>query len=442
VLSEVILVSVAGRSNVRRALTNVGCGRLAKELSAMPEFSPNPNLRYVDTLEDYPRAEFMTLPAHPAQRQTELHAIRLAASGVLDTPLDQHREVAVVMIGNPNTSIDDMLAAYAADKYAALRQYARVLNGHTRRYLWDLGNGAATPDTLRLTVYVAATSEAAIQAYRAVDSLVAVKGQKDTMQSTLRVAGITPQSVWLKSAGKLGAALDLALTVLAGSREYVIGDLRKLLRREVPPGLVDEKLYGLLPHLAQVQYFKPTLAVFDELAPSARLMPMDAPFVAGYLLILLRDPEEGRQFLEKLEVETGEYAGGLMDAFYCIKKIGDVINDAEAKLKTTSGQRTDQLVACVLNAYEGWRADNDTFKADKYPVAPAVISRFNPLFAKSAAALVKAAARDKIRAKERRLAERRAETVAPAHEPRILERRRLPVRRRRQTEPLAERDWS
>jgi hypothetical protein len=69
-------------------------------------------------------------------------------------------------------------------------------------------------------------------------------------------------------------------------------------------------MHELLPHLAQVQYFRSALRAFDELAPSPRLMPMKAPFVAAYLSILQRDPEDGRQFLEKLQGESGEYAGG------------------------------------------------------------------------------------------------------------------------------------
>jgi hypothetical protein len=128
-----------------------------------------------------------------------------------------------------------------------------------------------------------------------------------------------------------------------------------------------------------------------------------------------------------------------MDAFYCIKKVDDVVNAAEAKLKTSGPQRTDQMLACTLNAYEGWRVDSDDFKADKYPLSLVVIARFNPVLAKPVAALAKAAARDKIKDKERRLAERRVEAIAGQHEPRIRERRRpRGGRRSPQTEPLAE----
>jgi hypothetical protein len=111
-------------------------------------------------------------------------------------------------------------------------------------------------------------------------------------------------------------------------------------------------------------------------------------------------------FLEKLQVETGAYAGGLMDAFYCVRKIDDVVNNAEAKLKSTPAERTDKLLACVLNAYEGWRGDNNNFKADKYPDGAAIITRFNPTLAKSVQEFVKTMQREKIKRKERRNAER------------------------------------
>lgn len=371
-----------------------------------PVFIPNPNLRYVGTIDDYPRAAFMPLPAHPAQRATELHAINLAGSGVLDVPLDQHREVGIVMIGDAATSVDDMIAAYANHRDAALAKYGHVLNGHTRRYLWGLANGLAAPDLLRATVYAATDKEAAIMAYKAVDSIVSVKGRKDTMQSTLRVAGLVPESDWMKRAGQLAPALDLAIAVLCGGRHHKLAHMRAVLRHEIGERAhIDPKMYTLLPHLAQVDYFRDPLLEFDGLDLSARDLPLGAPFVAGYLSIMLRDPEQGLQFIEKLRGEPGAYAGGLMDAFYCIRKIDDVVNDAKAKLSTTAAERTDKLLATVLNAYEGWRSEADSFKADKYPTEAGIIGRFNPVLAKAVQALTKAAEREAVKRKEKRLAE-------------------------------------
>jgi len=379
----------------------------------MAEFSPNPNIRYVAHLEDFPRQQFSALPPHPAQRQTELHAVNLAASGVLDTHLDQHCEVAVVLIGDPagGIGIEQMIAEFGADPFLALAQYAVKLNGHTRDYLWNLGNGLAAPDSLRLTVYAAADKEAAAAAYRAVDSLTAVKGRKDTMQSTLRVAGIVPRSPWLLSAGQLAPALDLALAVVCGSQDYRPADIREVLRRELNPTEAELRMLALLPHLSAVLYFKDTLALFDALEPSARLMPMLAPFVAGYLSILHRDPAEGRKFLEALQTQNGYYAAGLMDSFYAVKKVADEVLDAKAMLKTAAAERTTKMLACTLNAYEGWRNDTD-FKADKFPMAPGIIVRFNPVLAQKIDGIAKAADDDTVKAKQRRAtARRQAEVV-------------------------------
>ena len=140
-------------------------------------------------------------------------------------------------------------------------------------------------------------------------------------------------------------------------------------------------------------------------------MPMLAPFVAGYLSILHRDPAEGRKFLEALQTQNGYYAAGLMDSFYAVKKVADEVLDAKAMLKTAAAERTTKMLACTLNAYEGWRNDTD-FKADKFPMAPGIIVRFNPVLAQKTDGIAKAADDDKVKAKQRRAtARRQAEVV-------------------------------
>src|SRR5262249_38784777 len=111
----------------------------------------DPNIVYVGTIEDLPRSTFAALPDHPGQRQTELHAVTLIGSGVLDHPLDQHREVSAILVGDPlsQITIEEMISSYRADPSAALLRWGRKENGHTRNWIWSLGNGNAAPETLR-----------------------------------------------------------------------------------------------------------------------------------------------------------------------------------------------------------------------------------------------------------------------------------------------------
>ena len=55
-------------------------------------FIGDPAIRYLGTV-IIPRVLFHDLPAHPNQRQTALHAVSLLKSGVLNYPLDIHRNV-------------------------------------------------------------------------------------------------------------------------------------------------------------------------------------------------------------------------------------------------------------------------------------------------------------------------------------------------------------
>ena len=375
----------------------------------------DPNIVYVGTIDDLPRTTFSALPDHPGQRQTELHAVTLLGSGVLDKPLDQHREVSIILIGNPATgaSVEAMTETFRTDQAAALKRWAHKMNGHTRSFIWSLGNGTSAPDTLRAAIYAAADKEAATQSYAAVDSLTAVKARKDIMQSTLRIAGITPASLWLQKASTLAPALDLSLAVLCGGRNHPPSTQRRVLlgARSSAPDRAEMKMHQLLPQLIVVQHFRQAIEAFDGLTPTPALMPLSqSAFVAGYLSILHRDPEDGKAFLEALQTQTGEYAGGLMDAAYAVKKVGEDVLDPRRALKTTPAQRTEQILACVLNAYEGWRSDH-SFKADSFPIRPTVIRNFNPLLRRPADALAAAEQARRIKEKQQKAAERRKPKV-------------------------------
>ena len=169
-----------------------------------PVFTPDPRIPYLGTIEALPWAIFCALPPHPAQRDTELHAARLLASRVLNSPLDQHREVRVILCGNTT----EIKARFFEDQLAALEQYGCKLDGHTRAKLDETKHWTA-PDTCRATIYAAETPEAALLAYQAIDSINAAKIATDEMQSTLAIAQITPRSPVLRKCTGLASALNL-----------------------------------------------------------------------------------------------------------------------------------------------------------------------------------------------------------------------------------------
>jgi len=368
----------------------------------MTLFVPNPDIVYVDQIEDLPLSDFGALPDHPAQRQTALHAVHLIAAGVLNEPLDQHREVAITMIGDPDhgDTIEKMIDLYRTDRAAALARYAHKQDGHTRFYSWSTIDDLPVPETLRATVYAVSDVAAATKSYNAMDSILAAKGAKDMAQTTVRIAQISPRSDWLKQASGLSTALNMTLNVVCGGGNFVPTDIRSVLLADLQLNPLEVELHRALPHLAAVNYFKSALQLLDSLEPSAPLMPMAAPYVAGYLSILQRDPERGKVFLETLQGESGRYSGGLMDAFFSIKMVGRRIFNPKEKLKTTPKQRNTMALSCVLNAYNGW-AEGTNFTADKFPTESRVITSFNPVLRNAANDVRKAHERAKIKARQR-----------------------------------------
>jgi hypothetical protein len=373
-------------------------------------FVANPHILHLETIKDLPLGTFTALPDHPAQRQTVLHAARLISSGVLDEPLDQHREVAAILIGRPEQgdTIESLSSLWHASHDDAFSRRGHKLNGHTRTHVWSL-EGIPAPATVRTTVYAATDMAAATKAYNALDSLIAVKARRDMNQTTVRVAKITPNWWWLRQASGLSKVLQLAATVCGST---VMSEFREVLLAKENPDPIYQQVHRSLPLLASVHYFKPALEALDALAPTKSEMPLGSAFIAGYLSVLHRDGERGREFLEKLQTEKGAYMDGLMDAFYAIKMVENQLlsKNEKQKIKITGDQRDLMVLANVLNAYEGWKTARD-FKADKFPTDQRVIATFNPVLREELNAVHQTAVRARNKAAERKAAERRERDV-------------------------------
>jgi hypothetical protein len=363
----------------------------------MDAFAPDPRSRYLGVLE-VNRSIFHDLPQHPAQRQTPLHAVTLLSAGVLNHPLDQHSEVAAILVGNAATglTVEALALKYAANPHATLTECGIKANGHTRDFIWEAGR-APTPETLRVAVYAAVDERAAIAVYNAFDSLVSVKSRKDVMQSTLHVAGITPVSPFVQKASSLASALDVAAGVLFGNLDH----RAFVLPVEYDPlNKADGELHTLLPYLTAVARFKDAIVALDNLNVSTQTIPLrQAAFVGAYLSILHRDPERGSEFLELIQQGEGGFTDGLMDAPYAIKNLFPKVIHPKLK-QTTPAYRKQQIVNCVLNVFEGWCANPDFVTAD-FPTRGAIVRKFNAEMAEVAEKLEKAAAARKVAKRER-----------------------------------------
>ena len=281
-----------------------------------PVFTPDPRIPYLGTIEALPWGIFCALPPHPAQRDTELHAARLLASGVLNPPFEQHREVGVILCGN----ITEIKAHFFEDQLAALQQYGCKLDGHTRAKLDETKHWTA-PETCRATIYAAETPEAALLAYQATDSIDAAKIATDEMQSTLAIAQITPRSPVLRKCIGLSTALNLSIGVLCGSlRCRAPKHLPQTAELELPDQLRSYAAH--LPYLQAAYLFRNAIETLDAILLSASMsrgLPQGGtPYLAGWITILQRDPQDGAVFLDQVTKSTGTLRQGEMDAVYVV----------------------------------------------------------------------------------------------------------------------------
>jgi hypothetical protein len=331
---------------------------------------------YIATIETLPYPIFSQLPDHPIQRDTALHAVRLLGSGVLDPPLEQHREVSVILVGDParDVTIAGMREQFAADCHRALATWGHKGNGHSRDHLARTGHWTAPP-TVRATIYAAADPKAAAQIYQAIDSIDAAKVATDQLQSTLRIARITPRSEFVQRCSGLSRALDLAIGVLCGSLRYA----RPRYLAQAGDHMIPEAMleyYTLLPYLNAVETFKSAIEIIDELKLSAKALPLKPPYLAAYLSILQRDPEAGVPFIEAVKNGSGIQSNERIDPVFVVHALPPYFAAAQRSRNLKAKQRATQMLCGVLNAYEGWGKGED-FQVSKPPLRDTVIAHFN-----------------------------------------------------------------
>jgi hypothetical protein len=338
-----------------------------------PIFTPNPNIIRLGPIENLPWVIFSDLPDHPMQRDTPVHSIKLLGSGVLhDYPMVKHDEVSIVIVGD----LAAIKRRFSEDPVATLHEFtAYKENGHSRDYLHKRGEWTA-PDTCCGMVYAATDQKAADLSFRAVDSPTATKTAINYLQSSLRKAGITPRSEFLRRCAGLSTALNLAIGVLCGALRYAKPKyLAQANDHALPENLRDAE--GLLPYLRAVHCFKAPIEILDKLNLSTKMLPLEPGSLAAYLSILRRDPQDGAIFLDEVVGKAGVSDDRHMDPIFLLHNLAQYLDSRPTSL--TPAERRAQTCAGALNAYQHW-SDGTHFRPRGYAEATSqkIIAEFNP----------------------------------------------------------------
>jgi hypothetical protein len=146
----------------------------------------NPQIKLLTTSVE----EFLKIPDNPIQRDTERHATRAnRPGGHLSTASPTHSKVAI---------------ARTAD---GKKQW--LLDGHCRRWLWDLG-ALESPKKLYCDVYVVKNAAEAQELYVSFDSSSSVETSSDQMFGAFRLSKFEPRTRLFQNAGALSAMKALA----------------------------------------------------------------------------------------------------------------------------------------------------------------------------------------------------------------------------------------
>jgi hypothetical protein len=342
-------------------------------------FLPDTESLYLGVLPDVPLAIFQSLPPHRSQRRTDEHAEVLRRSGVLNRAHDEHRAVVAAVLGR----LPDIARAFAEDPLATLRRGCKV-DGHTRAdEMWPNG-WAPSPKTVRVTVYACATPEALLRLYQTYNASVSAKVSRDTMQSTLRTAGIHAASAILSKAKIVRPVLEHAAALLWG--QTTTHSL--LLHLDAIPGYephtkLQAEEYRAMPDLPLVNLFKPAIIDWDRLMIAPAFLPT-APYGVhiAYLSILYRDGAKGLDVLQHWATEDAMYTGGKMDTTYAVRHVVRSLRQRATQSRSRQLSLNLSVLACILHCYERHGTD---LTADKFPIDQRIIARFNPRFVGAAA---------------------------------------------------------
>lgn len=333
-----------------------------------------------------PWDKWAAIPAHPAQRQTAVHAAKLTVAGILSKPLAVHQRVAAVAVGD----IDELKRLFAVDPQAFLEmQNVTKLDGHTRTFAQREGR-APKPETVVVDVYGALNKAESTGLYKAFDSTTSSKNPKDTIQSILNLAGISPQSALFQQ-GKLGNSLKVADSILQEGTIAVRPVKGKKGVAAQEADTIEAALNAIMPQLALAKAWKEEIETLDGLNLDAQVMATNAGALAAYMVVLRHNPVKGEEFLSAIRRGEGTSDATVADGVYIGRTVDDHIRLRRGS-KLKGKERTERTISIILNAYKGWLVD-EKFDALKYPSTPGVIASMFEEERKTAAKAARLAAK-------------------------------------------------
>ena len=333
--------------------------------------------KYLGSVE-VPWGVFHGTKGHPNQRVTAQHAARLVLSGVLEKPLDIHRCVSAVMVGNVAES-ERLFKAAKAGVFDLEGTFK--LDGHSRT-LAQANGRAPVPETVIVHVYAAVDAAASAALYNAFDSGVSTKKNADKGQSALRSAGLEPQSALFQNGSVILKALRLGSAIIDEGTVHT-KTVNAAKSAESGEMTLDQALAALIPGLELAKRFLPQLKVLDEIGIVGKTMPANSDAVGAYLAIMVSDPDGAREFLTALRAGKALLEDGTADALYMASQAIKTASDKRRRLKGID--RTQSIVATIINAFNGHKA-GETFDASKPLSAPGCIPALFAAQRKAAAA--------------------------------------------------------
>lgn len=266
----------------------------------------NPQVKMLTTTVE----EFLKIPDCDIQRDTERHATRAnRPGGHLSTASPTHSKVAI---------------ARTAD---GKKQW--VLDGHCRRWLWDLG-ALDSPKKLYCDVYTVKNSAEAQTLYRSFDSSASVETSSDQMFGSFRINNFEPRTRLFQNAGTLSAMKALAF----------------------PPRWSD------LKNLSILQLCKPYIKTFRIIDESADVIRnhfnFPSPVMCAMLATVRADGQIAMPFWEAYQLKEGTKSKSSADGIF-------MATERLRWLKEDRGQRVGggstitTYAPMFIHYYEQWK---------------------------------------------------------------------------------------
>lgn len=253
-------------------------------------------------------ADFQKIPDNPIQRDTARHARNSSRpGGHLSKLSPTHHRVAIAVLKGGK------------------KQW--VLDGHSRRFLWEEGE-LETPKTLTCDVYEVEDEGEARDLYLTFDSSSATESAQDKFFGAMRYHNFQPHNILLQNAGTIEAMKRLAFP-----RRY--SDLKNL------------------PTHMLIKPWMPSIRIVDSAHHSIKNHIFFPSWITTAMLMTLRrDKRVSLSFWEAYANKEGVKGKNDMDGIYAVNALFDYVKEND---KGRGNTLVAKYTPAVLYAYECWK---------------------------------------------------------------------------------------